>query len=149
MLGVVLPEDLYRRRRFRAHGFSIVLDRDLGKRWLIDTTFIQYVDATEGGGQKMLGSDYEIGDSNNSDTSKVAKALLKDGFIEMTRENFAAFISLMVADGTIDDAYTKRVAESLLEGSGQKLHKLITVGKATPNGSLTGDWQGAIKPDIW
>jgi len=139
LLGKILPSDLY--RRFRQHGFSIIVDRDLEKWWIIDTTLNQFVEKTEEGSLKMTGSKLDI--CNESPTATAVQSLLNNGFIDLTRDSLAVYISLMARYGPVDTQYTRDVSDSMLSRTDFKLDYLVTKCVDNKRWSV-GNWGGSL-----
>jgi hypothetical protein len=139
-LNKVIPEELD--QRFRKHGFAIVVDREQERWWIVDTTLNQFVEKTDDARLRMAGSDLDIGEDNGDITSKVARSLLKNGYVEMTCENLAAYITLM-AKYTVDTNYTEMVSQSLLDRTDFKLNDLIDRCLAERYMKV-GDWSSSL-----
>jgi len=141
-LGHMVPRDL-QGSSFLRHGFSIIVDRSSEEWWIIDTTLNQFTENTGDEGLKWHSPKIGVGENYKSMESEVARSLLKNGFVKMTRESLAAYIALMMRR-PVD---SKIISDYLSEPYPMfKLSDLVNNCSADSRWTV-GNWAGATNVD--
>lgn len=129
---------------YRTHGFSIAIDTNMGKSWIIDNTFCQFLTQEENGsGIKVVDSKVSFSNKDSSSLSVIANSLYEYGYLELNAKNLAAYVCLMII-GEVEENYFKGLVQILAEE--EKVIELIKNLKpaSTKAVSQTDGWSSAL-----